>query len=187
MAEQANQGANKVTEQPVTSSPSDIEVSADDKSEEVRELETKKAQLEEEIRGKEGTVSSLDDDIIRLRQERKGLKEGEEQEPLFDKEALLAELDARYEEKLQAAVQPFVKETLKAKEAQVKAEKDALKAQKAALDSLNARLASATAASPSATQPSETEPEVELSDKEAQIAKELGLKNPRYMKEVEVL
>ena len=181
MEDKTSQGENKVTEQPVVSSPDNTEDSAVQKTEEEIKLEAKKAELEEQVRGLEGTVYSLKDDIVRKRQERKGIDD--EQQPVIDEEALLAKL----EEKLDARIQPVLKENEVLRKAVLKANEDSLKAKKAQLDSINARIASATAPKASVNQPPESEPEVELSDKEAKIAKELGLKNPRYMKEVEVL
>lgn len=179
MAEEANQGENKEITPPATSSPSSTEV-VTEKSEEATKLEARKAELEEQVRGLEGTVDSLKEDIVRKRQERKGVEE--EQQP-FDKEALLAEL----EEKVQAKLQPVLEENEKLRKAVLKSNEEALKAKKAQLDSINARIASATAPKSSVSSVPEPEPEVELPPKEAAIAKELGLKNPRYMKEVEVL
>lgn len=153
-----------------------------EQSEEEIKLEAKKAELEEQVSGLEGTINSLKEDIVRKRQERKGVDE-EEQQPPFDEEALLAKLDERVE----ARVQPVLKENEVLRKAVLKSNEEALKAKKAQLDSINARIASATAPKISVNQPPDSEPEVELSDQEAKIAKELGLKNPRYMKDVEVL
>jgi chromosome segregation ATPase len=153
-----------------------------EKSEEVMKLEAKKAELEEQVIGLEGTVESLKDDIVRKRQERKGI-EGEEQQPAFDEEALLAKLD----EKFNSRIQPVLEENEKLRKAVLKSNEAELKAKKQALDSINARIASAAASKASASINPEGEPEVELDPKEKEIAAELGLKNPRYMKEVEVL
>src|SRR3990167_7226313 len=128
-----------------------------EKSEEEMKLEARKAELEEQVSGLEGTVSSLKEDIVRKRQERKGVNE-EEQQPLIDKEALLAELD----EKLEARLQPVLKENEVLRKAVLKSNEDALKSKKQALDSINARIASATAAKPSANNDLNKEPEVEL-------------------------
>src|SRR3990167_1173680 len=74
------------------------------KSQEEVELEAKKAALEEEVRGLEGTVDSLKEDIVRKRQERKA--DDGDQQPVVDKEALLAELEARQREILTAELKP---------------------------------------------------------------------------------
>ena len=153
-----------------------------EKSEEEVKLEAKKAELEEQVRGLEGTVDSLKEDIVRKREERK-VVEGEEQQPAIDKEALLAEM----EERTNAQLQPVLKENETLRKAVLKSNEEALKAKKAQLDSINARIASASTPKTSVNQPPEAEPAVELSADEARIAQELGLKNPRYMKEVEVL
>ena len=183
-----------MAEEAIVEQPEKVEVVTDDpagtpqpeksaeKSEEAVKLEAKKAELEEQVRGLEGTVESLKDDIVRKRQERKGVEE-EEQQPPIDKEALLAEMD----EKLEARIQPVLEENEKLRKAVLKSNEETLKAKKAQLDSINARIASATAAKPANQVSDKAEPEVELSADEARIAKELGLKNPRYMKEVEVL
>lgn len=183
MSEQGKQGVNKVeeTQQEITDSPNGSSPSKE-KSEEEVQLEAKKAQLEEEVRGLEGTINSLKDDIVRKRQERKGV-ESEEQQTAFDKEALLAEL----EERNKAILQPFMEENEKLRQAVLKSNEETLKAKKAALDSINARMASATAAKPSSAEAPEKEPEVELDSRETEVAKLVGLENPRYMKEVEVL
>lgn len=153
-----------------------------EKSEEAVKLEAKKAELEEQVRGLEGTVDSLKDDIVRKRQERKGGEE-QEQQPVFDKEALLAEL----EERQNAILQPVLEENEKLRKAILRSNEDALKAKKQALESINARIASATAANPSNQVPDKVEDKVELDKPEAEVAQMVGLKNPRYMKEVEVL
>ena len=153
-----------------------------EKSEEEVKLEAKKAELEEQVRGLEGTVDSLKEDIVRKREERK-VVEGEEQQPAIDKEALLAEM----EERTNTQLQPVLKENETLRKAVLKSNEEALKAKKAQLDSINARIASASTPKTSVNQPPEAEPAVELSADEARIAQELGLKNPRYMKEVEVL
>ena len=153
-----------------------------EKSEEVVKLEAKKAELEEQVSGLTGTVDSLKEDIVRKRQERKGVEE-EEQQPPIDKEALLAEMD----ERVNSQLQPVLKENELLRKAVLKSNEETLKAKKAQLDSINARIASATSPKTSVNQPLDAEPEVELSNDEAKIAKELGLKNPRYMKDVEVL
>src|SRR3990167_4514384 len=65
-----------------------------EKSEEEIKLEARKTELEEQVSGLEGTVNSLKEDIVRKRQERK-VDDDEEQQPIIDKEALLAELDEK--------------------------------------------------------------------------------------------
>src|SRR3990167_2366143 len=117
-----------------------VEESAVVKTEEEIKLEARKAELEEQVSGLEGTVSSLKDDIVRKRQERKGV-EGEEQQPTLDKEALLADLD----EKLEARLQPVLKENENLRKAVLKSNEESLKAKKQALNSINARIASVTA------------------------------------------
>src|SRR3990167_1387396 len=153
-----------------------------EKSEEEMKLEARKAELEEQVSGLEGTVSSLKEDIVRKRQERKDSGE-EEQQPLIDKEALLAELD----EKLEARLQPVLEENEKLRKAVLKSNEESLKSKKQALDSINARIASVTASKASQSVSKEAEEEVELDAKEKQLAERFGLKNPRYLKEVEVL
>ena len=153
-----------------------------EKSEEEIKLEARKAELEEQVSGLEGTVSSLKEDIVRKRQERKGV-EGEEQQPVLDKEALLAELD----EKLEARLQPVLKENENLRKAVLKSNEESLKSKKQALDSINARIASVTASKASQSVSTEAEEEVELDAKEKKLADMFGLKNPRYLKEVEIL
>lgn len=160
--------------------PPDIKP-ADEKSEEVKQLEAKKAELEEQVRGLEGTVVSLKEDIVRKREERK--VDSEEQQPPIDKEALLAELDSKIEER----IQPILKENEILRKAVLKSNEEALKAKKQALENLNARIASVATPSASAVDRSSAEPKVELTADEKEIAKIVGLKNPRYMKETEVL
>ena len=159
-----------------------VEESAVVKTEEEIKLEARKAELEEQVSGLEGTVSSLKEDIVRKRQERKGVEE-EEQQPVIDKEALLAELD----EKLEARLQPVLKENENLRKAVLKSNEESLKAKKQALDSINARIASVTASKTSQGVNQEAKEEVELSPKDKQIAEHFGLKNPRYLKDVEVL
>lgn len=185
MEDKTSQGVNNVeeTQQENSGSPEGSSPS-NEKPQEVVELEARKAELEEQVSGLEGTVNSLKEDIVRKRQERKGVDD--EQQPVIDKEALLVSFRDELDEKLEARIQPVLKENEILRKAVLKSNEDALKSKKMALDSINARIASSTAAKP-ANQPPEAEPLVELSDKEAKIAKELGLKNPRYMREVEVL
>ena len=153
-----------------------------DKSEEEIKLEARKAELEEQVGGLEGTVNSLKEDIVRKRQERKGVDD-ENVQPVIDVEALKAELD----EKLDARLQPFLEENEKLRKAVLKSYEESLKSEKQALDSINARIASVTASKASQSVSKEAEEEVELDAREKQIAEMVGLKNPRYMKEVEIL
>ena len=159
-----------------------VEESAVVKTEEEIKLEARKAELEEQVSGLEGTVSSLKEDIVRKRQERKGVDDVEQQS-VIDKEALLAELD----EKLDARLQPVLKENENLRKAVLKSNEESLKAKKQALDSINARIASVTASKTSQGVNQEAKEEVELSPKDKQIAEHFGLKNPRYLKDVEVL
>ena len=152
------------------------------KTEEEIKLEAKKAELEEQIRGLEGTATSLKEDIVRKRQERKGVDDVEQQ-PVIDEEALLAKL----EERNKALLEPVLKENENLRKAVLKSTEDALKAKKQALDSITARIASGTAPKTSQGVNQEVKEEVELSPQEKQIAEKFGLKNPRYLKEVEVL
>src|SRR3990167_376028 len=104
-----------VVEKPVTDDGQGtppVEKPADIKSEEEVKLEARKAELEEQVSGLEGTVSSLKDDIVRKRQERKGVDD-EEVQPVIDVEALKAELD----EKLDARLQPVLEENEKLRKA----------------------------------------------------------------------
>lgn len=146
--------------------------------EEVKVLEDQKAKLEEEIKGIEGTKASLLEDVTRIRQEKREVKE----ETPIDEEAILAKLSPLLDQKVEEKVKPLAQENALLKEHLIKANEETLKAKKAALDSLNARIASSTAAKPSASAP-DHEPEIELPPDEAQMAKELGIKNPRYMRE----
>ena len=159
-----------------------IEESAVVKTEEEIKLEAKKAELEEQISGLSGTIESLKEDIVRKRQERKGVDE-EEQQPPFDKEALLAEL----EERNKALLEPVLKENENLRKAVLKSTESELKAKKQALDSITARIASGTAPKNSQGVSSPEQPAVELDAKEKKLAEQFGLKNPRYLKEVEVL
>src|SRR3990167_5362779 len=153
-----------------------------EKSEEEVKLEARKAELEEQVSGLEGTVSSLKEDIVRKRQERKGVDDVDVQ-PVIDVEALKAELD----EKLEARLQPVLKENELLRKAVLKSNEESLKSKKQALDSINARIASVTASKTSQGVNQEAKEEVELSPKDKQIAEHFGLKNPRYLKDVEVL
>ena len=150
-----------------------------EKSEEEVKLEAKKSELEGQVSGLEGTIESLKGDIVRKRQER---KETVDEPTPFDEEALMAKVD----EKLQSQLKPVLEDNEKLRKEILKSNEEALKAKKGALDSINARIASATAAKPSVTPTTNVEEEVELSSEEARMAKELGLENPRYMKEAEV-
>ena len=152
------------------------------KTEEEIKLEAKKAELEEQIRGLEGTASSLKEDIVRTRQERKEVK-NEEQQPVIDEEALLAKL----EERNKALLEPVLKENENLRKAVLKSTEEALKAKRQALDSITARMSSATAPKTSQGVSLEAKEEVELSPKDKQIAEKFGLKNPRYLRDVEVL
>src|SRR3990167_7957448 len=159
-----------------------VEESAVVKTEEEIKLEARKAELEEQVSGLEGTVSSLKDDIVRKRQERKGVDDMDVQ-PVIDVEALKAELD----EKLDARLQPVLEENEKLRKAVLKSNEESLKSKKQALDSINARIASVTASKASQSVSTEAEEEVELDAKEKKLADMFGLKNPRYLKEVEIL
>src|SRR3990167_3778351 len=151
-----------------------------EKSEETLKLEAKKAELEEQVSGLEGTIESLKEDIVHKRQERKEV-DGEQQ-PAIDEEALLAKLD----ERVNTQLQPVLKENEVLSKAVLKSNEDALKAKKLALDSINARIASASGSSGQASPDSLAENEVELSSDEKEVAQIVGLKDPRYLKDVEV-
>ena len=153
-----------------------------EKSEEEVKLEARKAELEEQVSGLEGTVSSLKEDIVRKRQERKGVDDVDVQ-PVIDIEALKAELD----EKLDARLQPVLEENEKLRKVVLKSNEESLKSKKQPLDSINARIASVTASKTSQGVSTEAEEEVELDAKEKKLADMFGLKNPRYLKEVEIL
>ena len=168
-----------VTEEPVVTPATEIPAV---KTEEEVQLEAKKAQLEEDIAGLSGTIESLKEDIVRKRQERKA----EEGDSPVDEEALLAKLQPRIQEQIDSSVQPVIAENERLSKELLKSNEEALKAKRAALDSLNARIASTTASRAPTTDVSKQE-EVELSAEETKIANELGLKNKRYMKDVEVL
>src|SRR3990167_10194453 len=106
-----------------------------EKSEEEVKLEARKAELEEQVSGLEGTVESLKDDIVRKRQERKGVDDVDVQ-PVIDVEALKAELD----EKLEARLQPVLKENELLRKAVLKSNEESLKSKKQALDRFFVRL-----------------------------------------------
>ena len=150
--------------------------------EEIAALNADKEKLENEIAGKQGTIDKLDRDIVTKREERRG--EGEEELP--DKEKLKEELKSELKEELKEELKPATDENLKLQEQLKESEEENLKIKQANLEALNARIASATVSKPSVTPQEEGEPEVELPADEAKIAKELGLKDPRYMKDVEV-
>ena len=176
------ENGNEVKVESVEATPgTPLEKTTPEKSEEEIKLEARKAELEEQVSGLEGTVSSLKEDIVRKRQERKGV-EGEEQQPSIDKEALLAELD----EKLDARLQPVLEENEKLRKAVLKSNEAELKAKNQALASINARIASVTASKTSQGVSHEDSPTVELDAKEKKLAEQFGLKNPRYLKEVEI-
>ena len=172
----------KVESVETTQSTPSANETAPEKSEEEIKLEAKKAELEEQIRGLEGTASSLKEDIVRTRQERKEVK-NEEQQPQIDEEALLAKL----EERNKALLEPVLKENENLRKAVLKSTEEALKAKRQALDSITARMSSATAPKTSQGVSLEAKEEVELSPKDKQIAEKFGLKNPRYLRDVEVL
>ena len=151
-----------------------------EKSEEALKLEAKKAELEEQVSGLEGTIESLKEDIVRKRQERKEV-DGEQQ-PAIDEEALLAKLD----ERVNTQLQPVLKENEVLRKAVLKSNEEALKAKKQALDSINARIASASGSSGQASPDSQAESGVELSSDEKKIAEEVGLSDARYLKDTEV-
>ena len=155
------------------------------KTEEVLKLEAKKAELEEQIKGLEGTADSIKEDIVRKRQERKEVAD-EEQQPVFDKEALLAEFEEKQKEILDAKLKPVLEENEKLQKAVLKTTEEALKAKKQALDSINARMASASGSSGPSSPDSQVENEVELSDDEKKVMGDLGIKDPRYLKDTEV-
>ena len=180
MAEEAKIEGQVESTETTPGSPQEIKT-VPEKSEEATKLEAKKAELEEQVRGLEGTISSLKEDIVRKRQERKGVED--EQQPVFDKEALLAEL----EERNKALLEPVLKENENLRKAVLASNEDALKAKKLALDSINARIASATSSRSSASQDLKKEEEVELPEADLKLAREMGLKNLRYMRDVEVL
>ena len=179
MPDNGNEVSKEVIVDPVVT-PATKETT--EKSEEEIKLEAKKAELEDQIRGLEGTASSLKEDIVRTRQERKEVK-NEEQQPVIDEEALLAKL----EERNKALLEPVLKENENLRKAVLKSTEDALKAKKQALDSITARIASGTAPKTSQGVNQEAKEEVELSPKDKQIAEQFGLKNPRYLRDVEVL
>lgn len=160
-----------------------------EESEEVKQLNAQKAELEKEIAGLEGTRKSITEDIVRKRSERK------ETQPEIDEEAreeallekLMPKVEEKLEERLGERLKPLNDENLLLKQQLAQQQEETIKAKKAQIESINARVASTTAAHSSAIPDSAPKDNVELSDKEAKIAKELGLKNPRYMKDVEVL
>ena len=69
---------------------------------------------------------------------------------------------------------------------QAKLQEELIKAKKATLESINARMASVSGSSGPASPDSIVENKVELSTDESKVAQEVGLKNPRYLRETEV-
>ena len=178
MSEQdKNQGENKVTEQPVASSPSNTDDSAV-QAEEAKQLEAQKIKLEEEIRGLEGTKASLLDDVVRTRKEKKDVVE--DQPPQVDVEAIKKEVEESILGKVSEQIVGLKDELVKAKDSEIASKK-------ALVESINARMASATGSRSPASNAQPNVDEVELTGDEKKIAQELGLKNPRYLKDVEVL
>ncbi len=147
------------------------------KTEELNELEAQKAKLEEEIAGLEGTKTSLLDDVVRTRKEKKEV--AVEQPPQVDVEAIKKEI----EESILSKVTP---ELTTLKEELVKSKDSEIKTKKALVESIKQRMASASGSSGQASPDSLVEKEVELSNDEKQIAAEVGLTNPRYLKDTEV-
>lgn len=144
-------------------------------SEEATKLEAEKAELEDQVRGLKGTIESL----------RKQGRKGVEQETV-DVEAIKAELESSFETKLKENIKPVIEENEKLRKSLIEANDKELKAKKAALDSINARMASASGSKGQSSSDSIVENEVELSNDEREIAKQVGLTNPRYLKDVEV-
>jgi len=149
-------------------------------SEEVTRLEAEKARLEEEIKGIEGTRKSILDDVARARQERKEARGGEEP---IDVESIKKELSEELSNKLTAQL---AEQNAKHLKQQAELQTELIKAKKTTLDSINARMASVSGSKGQASSDSIVENEVELSNDEREIAKEVGLNNPRYLKDVEV-
>jgi chromosome segregation ATPase len=153
-------------------------------SEEASELEAQKVRLEEEVAslqertdGLKGTLDSILEDVERARQARREAK-GEEIPPV-DPEILKKEI----EESVLAKVSAREAEALKQ---QVKLQNELIASKKVIIESINARMASASGSTGQPSSNSIVENEVELSSDEKEIAKEVGLKNPRYLKDVEV-
>jgi len=184
MADEAIEGQNsEVTESSQGNPPVE--------SEEASELEAQKVRLEEEvaslqertdglkgkIKGVQGTLDSILEDVERARQARREAK-GEEIPPV-DPEILKKEI----EESVLAKVSAREAEALKQ---QVKLQNELIASKKVIIESINARMASASGSTGQPSSNSIVENEVELSSDEKEIAKEVGLKNPRYLKDVEV-
>lgn len=152
---------------------------ADEKSEEVSELEAKKAQLEAEIAELEPKVEGLEgarkaklDELERVRKE----KAEAEGQSVIDLEATKKEITESVLGQVKPVIDNLNSELAKAKAAE-------LSAKKQALDSINARMASASGSSGQSSPDSLVENEVELSNDEKEILKEFDIKDPRYIKE----
>ena len=143
-------------------------------SEEAIALEAQRQKLEEEIIGLEGTKRSILEDVERARQTRRN-----PDDPSIDTEALKKEI----EESVLAKVTEREATLL---EQQAKLQEELIKSKKAIVEGINARMASASGSSGQPSSNSIVENEVELSNDEKEIASEVGLKNPRYLKDVEV-
>jgi len=176
------QGVNNVEE--TQHEPTDAQNTSSpsvDKSEEATNLEAEKKKLEDEINGLEGTRKSILDDVARIRQERKEAKG--EVEPVIDVESMKRELSEELSNKLKAEL---AEQNAKFLKQQADLQNELIKAKKATLDSINARMASASGSKGQASSDSIVENEVELSNDEKKMAEDLKLKNPRYLKNVEV-
>lgn len=143
------------------------------------QLAVEKQKLEAEIAGLEGTKQSLLEDIKSARKER---REGvvEEPAPAIDVEALKKELEESLATRFAGDINSLREELVKSKDAEIQAKQQLLK-------SINDRMASASGARGQSSPDSIVEKEVELSAAEQEIANQLGLKNPRYLKETEVI
>lgn len=102
------------------------------------------------------------------------------QPPQVDIEAIKKEIEDSILGKVSGDMNVLREELVKSKDSEIKAKK-------AVVDSINARMASASGSSgPSASDPLTQNNEVELSDDEKKIIAELGITDPRYLKETEL-
>lgn len=145
-------------------------------SEEAKQLAAEKAQLEAEIAGLEGTKASLLDDVVQARKEK---KEVAQPTPQVDVEAIKKEVEASILKQVSPQIDSLKQELVKAKDSEIAAKRQVL-------EGINARMASVSGSSGPSSPGSLVENEVELSDEEKAIAKELGIQDPRYLKDTEL-
>ncbi len=149
--------------------------------EEVAQLSATKVKLESEISGLEGTKNSILEDIERVYADPAGFPGPVETPPAppVDVEALKAELTGNFKNQLAEAITPIL-------ENNAKITQELIDSKKIIVDGITARMASASGSKGPASPESTTDDTVELSDGEKQIIQELGIKNPRYLKDADV-